>query len=214
MPISILRRPAVLIVITALCSSISLPLAAQDAEPRLTEMIQSIQTDALRFSILIQVVGDPVVDPDDDDPRGVSLAAARFRLTGRLDSGFQYLLQTNFAGSPSLLDARVGWSTSPRFAVHAGRFKAPFSRELLTYAGSIDFVNRSRAVEAISPGRQLGLQLSGREGRMGWSVGTFNGSRSDLPGDPMLGVARLEVASGAESSVQWTVGVARRTIRG
>jgi hypothetical protein len=85
-------------------------------------------------------------------------------LSGSLDGDFDYFLQTNFAASPSILDARVGWTASEQFGVWAGRFKTPVSAELLTFAGSLDFVNRSRMVEALAPGRQMGVQFRGRMG--------------------------------------------------
>jgi hypothetical protein len=82
---------------------------------------------------------------------------------------------------------------SDAFAVDAGRFKTPFSRELLTYAGSIDFVDRSRVVSALAPNRQVGVRLSGQlDDHVSWAAGGFTGGSNNVPGEPLLGVLRLE----------------------
>ncbi|MDA0329929.1 MAG: hypothetical protein O2958_13090 [Gemmatimonadetes bacterium] len=60
-----------------------------------------------------------------------------------------------------------------------------FSRELLTFALAIDFVNRSRVVDALAPGRQMGVQVGGRVGTgANWSIGTFSGPPSLGPLPP------------------------------
>jgi phosphate-selective porin len=46
--------------------------------------------------------------------------------------------------------------------VKGGRFKIPFGEERLTSIASLDFINRSLASEALTPGRDTGLELNGR----------------------------------------------------
>ncbi len=43
---------------------------------------------------------------------GFLIGAARLRVRGALDAGFDDDLQTDFVGGPRLLDARVGWALS------------------------------------------------------------------------------------------------------
>lgn len=165
--------------------------AAQDAPEPLIEQVRAVfGQPGMQVGFLLQAVVDPGLD---GQKASTSVAAARLSVLGRLDHGFDYLLQTDFAASPALLDARVGWSKSNTFHVSVGRFKTPFSRELLTYAGSIDFVNLSRVVDALSPNRQMGLQMGGASGEhMLWSAGGFTGSRAPTVNESMLGVIRLE----------------------
>lgn len=159
-------------------------------EPVLEDLRAVFQQPGLTVGALLQAVMDPGLD---GQPARARVAAARLRLSGDLDGGFRYDLQTNFAASPSLLDARVGWVHSDAFAIDAGRFKTPFSREFLTYAGSLDFVNRSRVVTALAPNRQLGVRLSGRlDEHVTWAAGGFTGGTNNVPGEPLLGVLRLE----------------------
>jgi len=185
------------------------PLWAQSRpEPIADQLLAAVRQEGLSLGLLVQAVLDPAVDPDDASAPGVSVAAMRILLGGRLDAGFEYFLQANLAGAPSMLDARVGWSRSPSFAVHAGRFKTPFSKELLTFAGSIDFVNRSRVVDALAPGRQAGVQLSGvaKQG-VRWTLGGFSGPLNAPVNESLLGVARFEVVSRrpTDDGISWSI---------
>jgi Phosphate-selective porin O and P len=76
----------------------------------------------------------------------------------------------------------------------AGQFKAPFSRELLTSAGELDFIERARVVNALAPGRQRGIEARGRlAGSVEYGIGAFNGNGTGSANDDnrLLGVARL-----------------------
>ena len=167
-----------------------MPVAAQNTSEPILEQVRSVFSQpGLTLGFLLQTVIDPGID---SDPASAQIAAARIIVGGQLDGGFNYRLQTNHAASPSLLDARVGWSND-QFSVYAGRFKAPFSRELLTFAGSIDFVNRSRVVEALAPNRQVGMQIGGKfSDDVAWSLGGFTGPNNNTANESLIGVARLE----------------------
>lgn len=182
---------AMAIVVTVLAAPVPIQgQAPSGPEPVLEDVRAVFQQPGLTVGALLQAVMDPGFD---DQPARAQVAAARLRVSGDLDGGFRYDLQTNFAASPSLLDARVGWAHSDAFAIDAGRFKTPFSREFLTYAGSIDFVNRARVVSALAPNRQLGVRLSGRlDEHVSWAAGGFTGGSNNVPGEPLLGVLRIE----------------------
>jgi len=170
------------------------PLVGQQEgdEPILDEVRALLSTPGLTFGFLLQTVVDAGLE---EDPTRTQIANARLRFRGRLDGGFSYLLQTNHVATPSLLDARVSWSSTPALTISAGRFKTPFSREFLVFVGSIDFVNRSRVVTRLAPNRQVGVQLDGRlDEVVSWSVGGFTGSRSTTADESLIGVARLQGA--------------------
>ena len=80
-------------------------------------------------------------------------------------------------------------SEAARFLV--GRYKAPFSFELLTPAANIDFVNRARVVRALAPGRQVGAsvraQLAGEA--LALRAGVFNASFNRTPDGGTVGQA-------------------------
>lgn len=176
------------------------PMRAQDSEPVFDQLVAAFQRDYLALGILIQVVGDFQSQRPLESRNGFSIANARLRLSGNLDGGFGYLLQSNLAAlavSP-ILDAAVHYRVGEGATIRGGLFKAPFSREFLTPAASIDFVNRSLVVTALAPNRQVGVQLAGRPGRglVGYAVGAFNGNRLRPGGNDnnaLLYVARLGV---------------------
>lgn len=183
-------------------------VAQAPTEPIADRVRELLTHDGFEVGFLLQAVVDPALDDGDSDPASVQLAAARLLLRGALDSGFEYFIQTNFAAAPSVLDARVGWRASERFGIWAGRFKTPLSREFLVFAGSIDFVNRSRVVAAMAPGRQMGVQVGGQltEG-LDWSVGGFTGVDSSPVNESLVGVARLDLTRSMEPDRTLRVGI-------
>ena len=168
-------------------------LAQSEPEPILEQLRSVFDQPGLKVGVLVQAVADPGID---DQTARMQVANARLRVSGLLDAGFRYDLQANFVSTPALLDARVGWSSGDAFAIDAGRFKTPFSREFLTDAGSTDLVDRARVVQALAPDRQVGLQLSGQLNEyVSWAAGGFTGAANNVPGEPLIGVFRLSGSS-------------------
>ena len=195
---ALLGRGAVLATVISLVA-IS-PCGAQEPadEPLLDELQRYFKRKPLSVGALFQTVLD--VQPDRSLPggNGFSIANMRVSIYGELDQGFGYFFQTNFASSPAILDAKLYYRFMPQLRLDAGLFKAPFSRELLTGAGSIDFVNRSQVVTALAPGRQIGAQLGGElgDGTLAYGVGAFNGNAFDGNGndnDEFLYAARISL---------------------
>jgi len=192
-----MRRCAVLAGCLGLLAGVPQGARAQrDTEPEFDQLVAAFQRDYLTLGILLQVVGDFQTERTFAGENGFTIANARVRVTGQLDNGFGYLVQANVAASPAILDAAARYRLSAAATVQAGLFKAPFSREFLTGAGSIDFVNRSQVVTALAPNRQIGVQVAGRPGTglVEYAVGAFNGNRYSAGGndnDELLYAARL-----------------------
>lgn len=167
----------------------SIALAAD--EPRLDALRQRFQTDELALGAVVQAVASA-----DSEQVEFVVSAARLRVYGQLDQGFWYRWMMDMAREPELLDAVVGWTTEDKvFGIQVGQFKVPLSEEFLIAAESIDLVNRSRAVSALAPNRDAGVQLAGQVADLRWSVGAFNGNRSFIANDGGgLLAARLGVA--------------------
>ena len=154
-------------------------MAAQGPdEPIFDRLTETFKKDYLSLGVLLQAVADFQVERTLPTENGFSIANFRLLLQGELDGGFGYFLQASFAGTPAILDARMSYRASPMLAFDVGQFKAPFSREFLTSAASIDFVNRSQGVTALAPGRQIGLQarFNDRRRTVAVSGGIFNGN--------------------------------------
>lgn len=179
----------------------ALPGAAVDGfaqrgeeEPLLDELIRHFKRKSLSVGALFQTVADFQVDRSLSGSNGFTISNMRLRISGELDGGFGYLFQTNFSTSPAILDAKAYFRFAPPLVLDVGLFKGPFSRELLTSAGSIDFVNRSQVVTALAPARQVGVQIGGALGPFVYGTGVFNGNAFDGSGndsDELMYVARI-----------------------
>jgi hypothetical protein len=169
--------------ILVLCFGLALTTEAlpqQEAEePLFDELKRLFQTDALSIGALLQTVGTFQADRTLPGGNGFTIGTMRLAIYGELDLGFGYFFQTDFTRSRPLLDASMYYRVVPALRLDAGVFKVPFSREFLTPASSIDFVNRSRVVASLAPNRQIGVQASGSigAGPFAYTVGLFNGNR-------------------------------------
>lgn len=172
--------------------------AQETEEPNLNDLIANFKKPYLSFGALFQFVADFQPERSFAGSNGFSIGNMRFSLSGELDRGIGYFFQTNFANSPSILDARAYYRFSPALVVDVGLYKAPFSRELLTGAGALDFVRRSQVVTALAPARQIGASLRGdvADGVVSYGVGIFNGNKFNgnrNDSNDFLYVARLSV---------------------
>jgi phosphate-selective porin len=156
---------------------------------------QAVTGPTFQPGLLVQSVADFATESA-AGTNGFSLAKARVNLTGTLNGGWNYMVQTDFAASPSLLDARIRYRPTAAIGVTTGMYKVPFSREWLTSAAKIDFVRRSQVVAALSPKRDVGVTVAASPGEaLSLQTGVFNGNGRSLSGNDnnrFLYVARLE----------------------
>lgn len=147
-----------------------------DEQNRYDRLVERFKSPYFSLDLLLQGVGTLAFEESDVTPSAFAIGAARIKVHGTLDGGFGYLLQTEFADAPSLLDARVSYTPSEAFTVQAGRYRVPFSYERLTSAASTDFVSRSRIVQAVAPGRAVGagLEATALAGAVEFRTGLFN----------------------------------------
>ncbi|MBI5575603.1 MAG: porin [Deltaproteobacteria bacterium] len=83
------------------------------------------------------------------------------------------------SGNAKLLDyAYLKYGFSDAFALQAGQFKVPFSRQALNSASALQFVDRSNAVDAFKPNYDIGAMASGKIGRgmFAYNAGIFGGA--------------------------------------
>lgn len=183
----------------------------QSDEPVYDEFISNFKKDYLTLEMLFQVVADFQPERSFIGNNGFSLSNARLRLFGNLDDNFSYFFQASFIVSPLLLDAAIGYKFSNSFKITAGQFKTPFSKEYLTYAANIDFVNRSQASALLSPRRDIGFQFSGLliSDILEYRVGIFNGNGPNKffnDNNSFLYVGRLAVKPRTDNS-NYEIGV-------
>ncbi len=154
------------------------PAAAED-EPLAEQLRKNFKKEYLNVGFLIQVVGDGQIERSFPGHSGFNISNLRLILTGKLDKNFGYHFKANFIRSPAILDGFMYYRFSRNFTLDMGFFKAPFSKEFLTGADAIDMVNRSVAISALGPGRQIGVQARGAldsESLVQYRLGIFNGN--------------------------------------
>lgn len=170
-------------------------------ETQYQDLIKEVKRGYFNLGVLLQAVLDYQDDRTLPLNNGFRVENFRLQIAGELDNRFGYFLQTNFTIAPIILDAEMYLRVTPKLRFDVGLFKTPFSREFLIPASSIDFVNRSRAVALMVPGRQVGLGTTwGRSnGPLTVSAGVFNGNGIqplDNDGNNMMVVARVAGTSG------------------
>ena len=133
--------------------------------------------------VLFKSLADFQVERSQPGNNGFSVINFRLKVSGDLDEGFGYYLQTEFTRSPSLLDAFLYYKISENFRVDIGQYKAPFSTEQLLSESALPFVNRARATAMFPPGRQIGLQLKATTSTVEVSTGIFNGNGTESRND-------------------------------
>jgi len=158
--------------------SINAKSFGQTEEPIYDEFIKNFKKDYFTIEMLFQAVADFQPERTIIGNNSFYLSNARLRLFGNLDDNFSYFFQGSFIVSPLLLDAAISYKFSDLFKLTAGQFKTPFSKEFLTYAANIDFVNRAQATALLSPRRDLGFQVSGHliSDLIEYRTGIFNGN--------------------------------------
>ena len=123
---------------------------------------------------------------------GFDIRRARFDLKGNASPWFSYRLQTDFVGSPKIIDAYGEIKLADYFLITAGQFKIPFSLENLASSSKLEMIDRSQVVEALvargkdvignQNGRDIGVQVSGTILKLNnlplleYRIGVFNGS--------------------------------------
>ena len=186
--------------------------ASDDQEPLFEEMKKLLHHKSFTVRALLQTVADFQRHRSFSGNNGFSIATTRLSLSGDLDKKFSYFFQFDFTKSPAVLDAKLSYQFSTAFGIDAGLFKTPFSREYLTYAANIDFINRSQVVSILAPKRQIGFQFSGSFAKqlVRYNFGAFNGNGLDgnnNDNDKFLYVGRLSVFPKILQSDYFEIGV-------
>jgi len=183
------------LLLVLLLSAMGVPpvLLAQEPSETAGAPLQLPGTPALTPTIFLQFLADHEGDRSYPGENGFSLPAVWMGFRGQLPGGVSYLVQLNRG---SLLDARISLRLAPGVSVDAGQFKVPFSAEFLTSTSRSDMVLPYQALQALGPGRQVGLQLRWEGAAWGLFGGLFNGDGMAATGNQdgeFLGLVRGEV---------------------
>jgi len=142
------------------------------------------------------------------------LRRARINLTGDFAEQFDFKMEGDFAVSDGLSNNRLAfeatdiWINWHQFAaaqIKAGQYKAPFGLEQLTPDTTLYTIERSLPTNAITPERQIGVELWGKPFTSIWPeqkdlltyyAGIFNGNGRNISvndNNEFMYVGRLEL---------------------
>src|SRR5438876_8596466 len=142
------------------------------------------------------------------------LRRARINLTGDFAEQFDFKIEGDFENSDGISSSRtafsgtdifVNWHQFPEAQVKVGQWKAPFGLEQLTPDTSLYIIERSLPTGAITPERQIGVQLWGKPFTNVWPdqkdlltyyAGIFNGNGRNVTindNNNFMYVGRLEL---------------------
>src|SRR5262245_28181303 len=142
------------------------------------------------------------------------LRRARINLTGDFAEQFDFKMEGDFANSDgtnggrtafSATDIFVNWHQFAAAQIKAGQYKAPFGREQLTPDTTLLTIERSLHTNAITPERQIGVELWGKPFTNIWPAqkdlltyyaGIFNGTGRNIntnDNNEFMYVGRLEL---------------------
>src|SRR5947199_10846235 len=141
------------------------------------------------------------------------LRRARINLTGDFAENFDFKIEGDFEQSDGLSSSRtafeatdifVNWHQFPEAQVKIGQWKAPFGLEQLTPDTTLFIIERSLPTGAITPERQIGVELWGKPFASVWPdqkdwltyyAGIFNGNGRNISNNDnnnFMYVGRLE----------------------
>jgi phosphate-selective porin len=159
----------------------------------------------LRIGETVRITPTVRVDTDirsrtDEGDADLDLARRRAGVRGTVTSHLEFEVERELESPGRWRDAFVNVRATRALQLRAGHFKVPFSREQLSGAGGLDFIDRSRAADLLGPGRSAGIAVHGRvlNRVLGYEVGFFTGDgtrqrlASGTPHEPTL-AARVTV---------------------
>src|SRR6266699_5621256 len=141
------------------------------------------------------------------------LRRARINLTGDFAENFDFKIEGDFENSDGISSGRtafeatdifVNWHQFPEARIKVGQWKAPFGLEQTTPDTSLYIIERSLPTGAITPERQIGVQLWGKPLATVWPeqkdlltyyAGIFNGNGRNITNNDnnnFMYVGRLE----------------------
>ena len=116
------------------------------------------------------------IDPDWRGVVGESDQTRRLRLLlqGEWSPQLAFKTQGEFKGEdPSLLEWWLEWRTPAEPDVRVGHFREPFGLDALTSAAHLTFVERASPTQALTFGRNRGVEVHSSSAHFSWAGGVF-----------------------------------------
>lgn len=153
----------------------------------------------------IQFDAVAIQDPQEGETSGFRVENARIRFFGTLPRNLSWRLTTEFG---ALLDVRLSQTLPWGFALDAGVFKPPLTREYIDSRRTLDFVSRSRVVRTLVWSRDVGLVLRWAGAPLSVEASVVNGD-GGVRGEGergLMGVLRMDLLREGEGADSLRVG--------
>jgi phosphate-selective porin len=110
-------------------------------------------------------------------------------VTGQIGRRIAFELSRDFNDRVAVKDAYVNLRLTRALEVSGGRFKVPFSREMLVGRANLDFIYRSLGSSLLAPSRDTGVMVHGRVfgRRLRYQAGYFAGDGDNASAPQVLG---------------------------
>ena len=109
--------------------------------------------DAIRVEPKARVQVDVLAREGDEGDAGLDVPRRRVGIGGQVTRYVEFEVERDVESDGRWRDVFVDVRASRALQVRAGQFKVPFSREQLTGAGHLDFIDRSRAADLVGAAR-------------------------------------------------------------
>lgn len=101
------------------------------------------------------------------------IARRRFTIDGAIGRRLRFQAEAEMDGDDPVRDLYLDYRAARAAQIRAGRFKLPFGLEENIPHAKLEFVRRSLMSDRLAPGRDNGMTLYGRVGRIGYQTGVF-----------------------------------------
>jgi hypothetical protein len=163
--------------------ALSLPTAAQ-------AQVRIVETEDVSISLSGRLQPQFNTSSADSVQSTFELRRARIGVDLLIDEWIEGRIEWNFAHTARLEDGYVNLAIDPRLELQVGQFKKPFSRLELTSSSRIVPIEAGLRIRGLDSnaehhllldenvyiGREIGAQVHGQLGPLGYAAGIFNGS--------------------------------------
>ena len=101
------------------------------------------------------------------------IARRRFTIDGAIGRRLRFQAEAEIEHDDPVRDLYLDYRATRAAQIRGGRFKLPFGLEENIPHARLEFVRRSLMSDRLAPGRDDGLMLYGRVGRIGYQTGVF-----------------------------------------
>lgn len=126
------------------------------------------------YVMLDHDIFDPLFNENNDESgRESEIRRARLTLKTKWREDWQSKFQVDITDGIELKDAYIQYQGWKWLDVTVGQFKEPFGFEHQSGSRNLATIERSMSTDSLSPGRNIGVMVSGEQTSINWQIGYF-----------------------------------------